>query len=49
MPSHHEGLPYVLLEAMALGAPVFASRVGGLAEVVEDGRTGALFPRLLKK
>ncbi len=44
MPSLHEGLPYVLLEAMALGTPVFASRVGGLAEVIEDGRSGALFP-----
>ncbi|MHB8078492.1 MAG: glycosyltransferase [Candidatus Krumholzibacteriia bacterium] len=44
MPSSHEGLPYVLLEAMARGTPVFASRVGGLAEVLRDGETGALFP-----
>lgn len=44
MPSSHEGLPYVLLEAMACGTPVFASRVGGLAEVLRDGATGALFP-----
>lgn len=44
MPSLHEGLPYVLLEAMALGTPVFASRVGGLAEVVRDGETGVLLP-----
>ena len=43
MPSRHEGLPYVLLEAMAFGTPVFASRVGGLAEVLRDGETGALF------
>lgn len=44
MPSLHEGLPYVLLEAMALGAAVFGSRVGGLAETLRDGDTGALFP-----
>ncbi len=43
MPSHHEGLPYTLLEAMSLGCPVFVSRIGGLAEVLSDGETGGLF------
>jgi glycosyltransferase involved in cell wall biosynthesis len=42
MPSLHEGLPYTLLEAMALGTPVIASRVGGLVEVVQDEVTGLL-------
>jgi len=36
MPSLHEGLPYALLEAMYLGVPIIASRVGGLAEILED-------------
>lgn len=42
MPSLHEGLPYALLEAMALGIPIIASRVGGLAEVMQDENTGLL-------
>jgi glycosyltransferase involved in cell wall biosynthesis len=39
-----ELLGLAALEAMASGTPVVASRVGGLAEVVEDGQTGFLVP-----
>jgi glycosyltransferase involved in cell wall biosynthesis len=39
-----EGMPVVLLEAAAAELPVVATRVGGVAEVVEDGTTGVLVP-----
>ncbi|MCL6565046.1 MAG: glycosyltransferase family 4 protein [Acidobacteriia bacterium] len=42
--SDHEGLPMVLLEAMALGVPVVVRPVGGMAEVVEDGVSGLWVP-----
>ncbi|MCK4825937.1 glycosyltransferase, partial [bacterium] len=41
-PSKFEGVPNAVLEAMAAGLPVIATNVGGVPEIVEDGRTGIL-------
>ena len=42
LPSFAEGVPVVLMEAMAAARPVVATRVGGVAELVEDGVSGRL-------
>ena len=42
LPSRMEGLPTVLLEAMAVGTPVIATKVGGVPEIIDDNDDGIL-------
>ena len=44
LPSHSEGSPNALLEAMAAGVPIVACKVGGVPETVEDGSSALLVP-----
>ena len=44
VPSLMEGLGLVILEAMYFGVPVIASSVGGIPELIEDGKSGILIP-----
>ncbi|MFC1902787.1 glycosyltransferase family 4 protein [Chloroflexota bacterium] len=44
LPSFYENVPFSLLEAMAMKLPCVASDVGAIDEIIEDGKTGLLFP-----
>lgn len=44
LPSHTEGFPNVVVEAMALGRPIVATTVGAIPEMLDDGECGVLIP-----
>jgi glycosyltransferase involved in cell wall biosynthesis len=46
LPSHAEGVPNVILESMSVGVPAVATAVGGIPEILIDGKNGFLVPEI---
>ncbi len=44
LPSHSEGMPISVIEALVSGLPLIATRVGGISDIVDDGQNGLLVP-----
>jgi glycosyltransferase involved in cell wall biosynthesis len=49
LPTHTDGLPMVILEAMCCGIPVISTRVGGIPDLISDNETGCLCERSSKE
>jgi len=45
LPSRYEGMPMTIIEAMATGLPIVATRVGGVPDMVHDGKSALVVPR----
>lgn len=43
LPSYREGYPGIIIEALSVGIPVISTTVGGIPEVIEDGKSGCLY------
>ncbi|NIK68180.1 glycosyltransferase family 4 protein [Paenibacillus sp. BK720] len=44
LPSIHDNLPFAVMEAQVAGKPIIASDTGGIPEMIDNGKTGLLFP-----